>query len=154
MSNFARPLDIARRDLDRRAQAADKAGDWRETAILFPLTTVADMVCRIGDHTHSTHYRADKSGDLADAARRVEAESLRAYAGDDGNEDLDAAAEVLGEVASAVRRATWIAARQANGSGAEVYASDAALIRRAQHAFARWADAVCAHAVPEPTEDD
>lgn len=153
------PLDVARQDLARRVQALDDSPRWQERAILSSLATVADMVCRIGDHDHSTHYRADKSGDLVTAALRVELESLRAYAEtDDRFEDaadrqLNAAAEVLESVAGAVRLVLWTVARQSNGQGAEMYRSDADQIRSAVAALDRWAKSVCAGAVPDPVDE-
>lgn len=150
-------LDVARQDLARRAQALDDSGNWQERMLLLHLADVADMVCRIGDHGHSPHYRADKSGALVSSAIRVELECLRDYGGiddeDEADRHLDAGAEVLAEVATAVRMAMWIVARRANRSGAELYASDARRIRQAQHVFDRWAESVCAGAVPDPPEE-
>ena len=151
------PLDVARRDLARRAQALDESGPWQERLILSHLASVADMVCRIGDHDHSSHYRADKSGPLVRSALAVETECMRAYAGTDGDDQADfelfRAAEVLEKVADAVRLTMWVTARRANGSGAELYASHARKIRDAEHAFHRWAESVCAGSVPDPVDE-
>jgi hypothetical protein len=159
MTDFARPLDVARRDLAERVQVADEAGDWQERAVLVHLATVADMVCRIGDHTHSAHYRADKSGVLVDAALRVQFECLNAYlvAGQIGDEEepagrVEAANDVLEAVASVVRMVMWAQARAGHG-GAEIYASDARRIRRAKQEFDRWAEAICSSAVPDPVDE-
>ena len=149
-------LDAARQDLALRRDAADRAEHWQERNILAELADVADMVCRIGDHTHSSHYRAEKSGPLVVSAIRVERECLRAYelaAGDPAgagcDDSIDQAAEVLEYVARAVRRAMWVAAR----SETPLYASDARDIAGAVAALEWWAQKVCAGAVPDPVEE-
>lgn len=139
MSDPTRPLEVARRELARRALAADERGDWQETAILFHLTTVADMMCRIGDHGDSAHYRADKVANLVDAALALEAECLNAYLGDGCDEtaaDLERASRVLRGVAEAVRGAMWSFARA--DSGAALDRDDVRDLRRALAAFATW----------------
>ncbi len=148
-------LDQARTDLAQRAQAADEAGDWRERNLLAPLAGVADMVCRIGDHTHSAHYRADKAGALVESALRVEQRALSAYGGvdvDDDDHRIDAAAEVLATVARAVRSYTWAVARFENG-GDLFCESDANELRSALFAFRRWVDGVVATAVPDAVDE-
>jgi DNA modification methylase len=77
------PLDAAREHLSRRLVSLDHSQTWRERAIISPLFDVADMVCRVGDHPDSLHYRADKSGDMVSAALRVRGVAFEQYAGID-----------------------------------------------------------------------
>jgi hypothetical protein len=150
-------LDAARRDLSRQAHLAD--GD--EHRILSPLATVADMVCRIGSHADSAHYRADKAGDLVDAALLVELACLEAFIDDDDDERdvaaavaatarldvLDRASDLVKAVVADARRVMWVAAR---ATGMELDGRDVARLRRTAAEFARWADDVTRTVATEP----
>ncbi len=143
MSLSERPLDLARADLARRASLADKAGDAKECALLEHLASIADMVCRIGDHPDSAHYRADKSGPLLRSAAHLQLECLRSYLGgadDDAQAELDEATDVLEKVQAAVRRAMWVIAGAHRGANLED--DDLRALTSAAKAFTTWASAV------------
>ncbi|MGH9165467.1 MAG: hypothetical protein ACRDZW_08160, partial [Acidimicrobiales bacterium] len=101
MTDPNRPLDVARADLAQRTFDAEKLEQWQERSVLGNLADVADMVCRIGDHPHSAHYRADKAGRLVGAALDVQWECLNAYAGESADgaivEELDRANDIIQE---------------------------------------------------------
>lgn len=151
MSNDATALEVARSDVARRALAAEEDGDWTERAVLAHLATVADMVCRIGDHPDSAHYRAEKAGPLLDAAIDLQWQCLNAYVGE-GDEkvggDLEHANDALHRVATAVRTAMWALARTRHGAALDE--DDARQLRAAASGFTAWADGVAAQARPEP----
>ncbi|HET7486661.1 MAG TPA: hypothetical protein VFJ85_01945 [Acidimicrobiales bacterium] len=141
-------LEAARAEVARRALDAEEAGRFDDRAVLGHLAVVADMVCRIGDHQPvSAHYRAEKAGPLLDAAVRLEAECLAAYAGNTDPavaDQLDAAAEVLGKVVGAARQTMWGLAGARYGLAPD--AADAAELRRAAKGLEAWADQVAAAA--------
>lgn len=141
-------LELARRDVARRALAAEDAGEWRERAVLGRLAVVVDMACRIGDHADSAHYRAEKAGTLVEAALRVELECLNAYLGDgcdETAEDVAQACRAVEVVAEAVRTAMW---GWAAADSAAVLDDDSVRdLRRAAGAFSRWANRVADRAV-------
>lgn len=153
-------LELARQDVARRALAAEAEQQWQERAVLGRLAVVADMVCRIGDHADSAHYRAEKAGILVEAALAVELECLTAYLGDgcdETAEDLAQASRAVEIVAEAARAAMW---SWAGADSAAVLDEDAVRdLRRAAGAFSRWANRVADRAVatsalalPEPAE--
>lgn len=150
MSDPTRPLDVARADLARRAQEANARDEYQERAVLAHLADVADMVCRIGDHPDSAHYRASKAGPLLDAAINVQRECFKAYAGDAdtvATEQMERAHDVLGQVADAVRSVMWsFAARGGEGLDRD----GAGELRRAASCWSSWAREVGALAGVEP----
>ena len=156
------PLERARQDVARRALAAEGEEQWQERAVLGRLAVVADMVCRIGDHPESTHYRAEKAGALVEAALRVELECVNAYLGDgcdETAEDLAQACRAVEMVTEAVRSAMWSWA--AVDSAAALDDDAVRDLRRAAGAFSRWANRVADRAVaasalalPEPADGD
>ena len=142
MTDHARPLDVARADLDQRLNAADRAGDWREYEILSPLASVADMVCRIGDHPDSAHYRASKAGPLVDAALRVHLACMQAYLGADAGpavDELAKAHDIVGQVVGAVRTVMWAIAQGAHGE--DLTDDEFRRLRQATAELSAWAEA-------------
>jgi len=149
MSDDPTALELARADVAGRALVAEEDGDWAEQAVLGHLASVADMVCRIGDHPDSAHYRAEKAGPLLDAAIDLQWACLDAYVGEGDEEvgsDLRQANDALRRVATAVRDAMWALA--ATRHGAVLDADDAYQLRAAARGFAAWANALAAQ--PEP----
>jgi hypothetical protein len=154
-------LLAAQQELERRYRQADADGDWRERWFLTELVDVADYTRRLALPTTSAHYRAEKSGDLAAAADRVQKVALVGFAGWPENTDpedsrthpteqaIHDAFEILGNVRAAVRTGAWLAA---SGTGAELYESDAQAIRRAAREFSAWADRLADTAVADPAE--
>lgn len=143
MSHPTTPLDLARSDLARRASLADEAGDANEWALLEHLASIADMVCRIGDHPESAHYRAEKSGPLLRSAAYLQLECLRAYLGDaddDAAAELEQATDALEKVHDAVTRAMWASAGARRGATFED--DDARAVKSAVKAFTDWAGMV------------
>lgn len=141
-------LDAARIDVDRRAQLADEHGDYAEYQLLRSLAGVADMVCRIGDNTHSAHYRAEKAGPLVYDALEVRCEALGAYAGRASASDtIHEATELLRVVERAMGSALWSIARDERP-----WESQAAELRARVHSLVRWVDMFTATAIPDPVE--
>lgn len=143
MTHPIRPLDLARGDLARRANLADEAGHAQEWAVLAHLASIADMVCRIGDHPDSAHYRAEKSGPLLRSAAYLQLECLRAYLGDaddDADAELERATDALEKVHAAVGRAMWATAGARRG--ATLDEADLRAVRDAAKAFTDWSCAV------------
>ncbi|HET7487956.1 MAG TPA: hypothetical protein VFJ85_08510 [Acidimicrobiales bacterium] len=131
----ASTLDAARRDLARRAQEADRRG--QEASLLRCLESVADMVCRIGDHPDSAHYRASKAGSLLEAAIRLHGECVAAYADPAITPELERATEQLERVADVVGAAMW--SRVAAAQGVEHdSATGATPMMRLTRAFSSW----------------
>lgn len=155
MTDPNRPLDVARADLAQRTLDAETMEQWQERSVLSNLADVADMVCRIGDHPHSAHYRADKAGRLVGAALDVQWECLNAYAAETADDEivaeLERANDILQEVAAGVRAVMWAITRSDRDVG--LYVSDISGLRRVASAFARWAGRVADQAVPDPVDD-
>jgi hypothetical protein len=149
-----RPLDLARQDLARRARLADEDGDAQECALLQHLASITDMVCRIGDHPESAHYRADKSGPLLRSAADLQLECLRAYLGGDDDAEaeveLKEATEALEKVHTAVRRVMWAIAGARRGATFED--DDLGAVTTAARAFTAWAGSVVERARHGPTD--
>lgn len=148
-----RPLDAARRHLGERLNHSAAGSDRLETGILSALTGIADMTCRIGEHTDSPHYRADKAGPLLDEALRLQTRTLMAYAHVSGV-DVDVKESTIHElqrlaedITAALVAFMWAAAR-----GDHIYERHArALTRTAQH-LTEWAERVARSAIPDPMD--
>lgn len=150
------PLAAAYEDLLVRCQICDDAEDWHERSILEHLADVADYVKRVGDHPDSSHYRAEKSGPLIDAAIRVQRQAMLAYAAwpdydHETHEAIHGATQVLLEAAVAVRMFQWVAAATYRGP---LYRSTAREILDAAANFSHWAKTVTANAAPDPAEGE
>jgi hypothetical protein len=138
-------LEAAFKDLLERSAAADRAGDSQERSVLSPLAGVADHVMRVADHPDSSHYRADKSGELVRSALRVQEEVFWAHAGqpDDNSpagQVIDDACRALNGVLDAVRVVLWratVAGRA--GRPVELSSTSASELRAAAQVLVRWA---------------
>lgn len=140
-------LDTAREDLWQRVWAAEKDEDWALRDILSPLATVADYVCRIGDHTTSAHYQASKASVMVDGAIRTQAAAFARYHSA-VDEIADESADRLIELASAITACLWTRTRTERG----VYESDARGLREAFAALGGWVEKITANPLPEPID--
>lgn len=160
MNTTTSPLDAAREHLLDRLYEADRADDYDTRRWLSPLHSVADMVCRIGDHDHSPHYQCDKAGDMVYDALRVRRETQRRYAGQTGDDDtrtdkvIDDLTDAAEDIESAVERALWSTSRFAlDGVDGAVRMADVYAIRDALAKLDRLADRLAASARPDPELD-
>ncbi len=146
------PLEGARTYLRVLCRMADEAGDWQEHRLLESLHDVTDMVCRISDHTQSTHYRADKAGRLVSAALDVRCAALQNHAGpgEDQRVKLVKALHLEKELDDEINRAMWVLA---DPDGTQLWCSDAAALLRALRRLVDWAETIAATAVPEPADE-
>lgn len=140
-------LDAARIDLASRLQLAYDHDDYVEAALLSPLAGVADMVCRIGDHRQSAHYRADKSGDLVLDALRTRDEAMIGHAHtSEAGDAIHEATELVLKLERAMESALWTIAR-----GEPTYSSLADRLNDAVWPLVEWAKSFGAGAGPDPT---
>jgi hypothetical protein len=141
-------LGAAQDELDRRARIAERA-DADDRNVMAALASVADYVRRIGDHD-SRHYRAEKAGDLVEAALRVERQAVVLYGG--GEELADEWVnliydlhQVLEAVVGQVSGAMWAAARLHYP-----YTWQADELRRATRRLTDLANLLCERALTDP----
>lgn len=157
MANVASPLADAYAELKERYRQADGDGDWQERVLLGHLVEVADYVARIGDNTHSAHYRADKAGPLLQSAIQLQEQALVGYAGWPEDEAvmrrIEEPLDLLAALATPVVGAAWLAARGAQGGGdATLYRSQVSELLSAVHQMAAWAEKLAATAEPDPID--
>lgn len=135
-------LARAHAELLRRYHEADGGEDWRERSILGPLVDVADSVRRVGDNPEA-HYRADKAGDLLNAALCLQQQTLLAYAAWPEGEAADAICEpydLIRAVVAGVASATWATA---SGSGrTRLTSKDSSDLTAAVRQLERWVSGV------------
>ena len=144
-------LGAAQDELDLRARVAERA-EAADRNVIAALASVADYVRRIGDHD-SRHYRAEKAGDLVEAALRVERQAVVLYGGGEelGDEwvnliyDLH---QVLEAVVGQVSGAMWAAARSHYP-----YTWQAEELRRAAGRLSGQVNRLCERALPDPDVD-
>lgn len=112
-------LEAAREELRQRLADAYRVEDYATVEWLNPLFDVADMVCRVGDHDHSTHYQAEKVGAMVADAVRLRREVHRRHAGDVAGDVLHELSTAARDVEDAVTNAMWSVSRSPSGAGVD-----------------------------------
>jgi hypothetical protein len=121
-------LGKAQDELRQRAWLADERQP-DEAALWWALVGVADYLRRIADHGVTSHYRAEKAGDLVNDALRVKSEALTLYAhgGDDWSDLLVDLHHGVAQLVAAIDVGAWAAARGEAPQAADVRAMHGAL---------------------------